>query len=93
MLRFCKSLLIPFTLCFVLFSCYVYKDPYLVFDRGAYENNLKKWTKLECDNYSFSYTVQDGSTGPVTDEFTVTVTDGVSKVTDADGTELDPSSV
>ncbi len=93
MLRFCKSLFISFALCFVLFSCYVDKDPYLVFDRGAYENNLKKWTKLECDNYSFSYTVQDGSTGPLTDEFTVTVTDGVSKVTDADGTELDPSSV
>jgi len=33
----------------VLFSCYVDKDPYLVFDRGAYENNLKKWTKLECE--------------------------------------------
>ena len=95
MLRFCKSLFISFALCFVLFSCYVDKDPYLVFNSGTYEYYLKKWTKLECDNYSFSYTVQDGSTGPLTDEFTVTVTDGVSTYTvkDADGTELDPSSV
>ena len=95
MFRFCKSLFISFALSFVLFSCYVDKDPYLVFDRGAYENNLKKWTKLECDNYSYSYTVQDDSTGPHTNVFTVTVKDGVSAYTvkDADGNELDPLTV
>lgn len=95
MLRFCKSLFIPFTLCFVLFSCYVDKDPYLVFDSGAYDYNLKKWNKLECDNYSFSYTIQDGSTGPQSNVFTVTVTDGVSSYTvkDPEGNTVDPSSV
>ena len=95
MLRFCKSLLIPFALCFVLFSCYVDKDPYLVFNDGSYEGNLKKWKKLECDNYSYSYTVQSGATGPVTNVITVTVTDGVSTYTakDPDGNDLDPSTV
>ena len=95
MSRFCKSLFISFALCFVLFSCYVDKDPYLVFNDGSYEGNLKKWEKLECDNYSYSYTVQSGATGPLTNVITVTVKDGISSYTakDPDGNDLDPSTV
>lgn len=66
-------------LCFLVIftSCSFFdQQPYVKFNGTDFQEAQKKWSNLQPENYSFSYSIFNDATGPTARKVTVTVEDG-----------------